>query len=935
MIKRNTIKFIIGLVLAAVFVVGTLIALYLKGLPYFVSHPKVIEYVEQAAKKYAGADLKIVSPKLHTSLTPTIGFDVENVTLKKKGKQLLLLDKFGTSISLSQLPIKKIVIKKLVAMNIYADVNGIEKLIPQQKEKKKTKLDWTVNIDEALLGVRNCEIIYMLNPDTQIHLKGQHIGVNNAEKSKRNVYFQLNADIKKAGNKVTIKLHDNKKVYFKDKKFHIDNCPISINNSNIFINAIADKKQNYNLKLYSYNFNINDVIDFLNTKIIENNTNEILAYFNDIKGKIDFDFTLSNKDFNGNINIKRLDFEVVPVDNIPITLTKGNIKIDSKEIKINNFEGFSDKNTTYKIDFNGSVKDYLKTMEMDIVGNAVAGNTFFKNHLSEMIKTPIELTGSANTRVTFKSKNNIMDIVWYFMLKPNNNIKLGGEFLPFEDQYRMLNSEMHIENMILDIKSLNYHMISTEELDTLRAKGEFKKPRQHRQKPIPIFRLKSSINLNNNNTMKYLEFEIPKPLQSELLNIILKQDLFKKGYIGGKIVVENMDKNSYLDGSLTMDRVLIPSQRIFVKSASLNASKNGLINIQSEGGFRRSKYKVTGAIQNKLTLPIIVKDLNMALEHLDAYKLLVSDAQNTQDPTITTDEGTYEVTDTADEFHIGNIIIEKCRLHLDNGEYKDLTFGNLDADLTLDKNSILDIKSNKFNFADGTSSLKVNSDLKNKKYNLVLGIREVDSNTISKALLDLDNEISGKASGILSLNTDENLKLNGTIKFMISNGAIEKIGLVEYILKFAALFRNPITMVSPAIFSDILNVPNGSFDKITGNLELGNNVIRRIKIKSYSSQLSTYITGRYNLENGDTSLRIYTRLSNKKKGVSGFLSKLSLNSLANRIPLSSRNDANYYKVELDELPQIEEEDKDCQIFLTRVEGNVGENNYISSLKKIK
>jgi hypothetical protein len=142
-------------------------------------------------------------------------------------------------------------------------------------------------------------------------------------------------------------------------------------------------------------------------------------------------------------------------------------------------------------------------------------------------------------------------------------------------------------------------------------------------------------------------------------------------------------------------------------------------------------------------------------------------------------------------------------------------------------------------------------------------------------------------------------------------------------------------MVSPAIFSDILNVPTGEFDKITGTLEIGNNIIKRIKIKSYASQLSTYITGRYNLENGDTSLRIYTRLSNKKKGFGGFLSKISLNALANRIPLSSRNDANYYRVELDELPLINDNDKDCQIFLTRVEGNVEQNNYISSLKKIK
>ncbi len=934
MIKNNALKLFIGIGVAAGFIACTVTAFYIKGLPYIVSHPKVIKFAEQTAKKYVGADLIIDSPILKTHFTPIIDFNVGKISLTKDNKQLFLLDKFGTTVSLAQIPIKKIIIKKLVANSIYVDVNEIEKLIPKQ-EGKKQKSEWAAEIDEALLGVRRCEVIYMLNSDTKIHLKGQHIGVNNAEKIKRNVYFQLAADITKKGNIVVVKLNDNKNVYFKDKKFHIENCPISINKSNIFINATADKKQNFNLKLYSNNFNINDIIDFLNTQVIENNVNEVLAYFNDIKGKIDFAFNLTNKTMNGDINVKRLDFKVIPVDNIPIALTKGNIKLDNKEVKINDFEGYTDNNPINKLDFKGTVKDYLKTMDMDIVGNAVARNAFFKNHLSKMIGTPIEMSGSANTKVTLKSKNNIMNIVWFFMLKPDNNIKLGGDFLPFGEQYRMLASEMHLENMILDIKSLNYHMISKEDLEALRAKGEFNKQRSQRQKPIPIFSLKSKVDLAHNNNMKYLEFEIPKPLPSELLNIILKQDLFKKGQIGGKIIVENMDKIPYLNGTLSMDKVIIPSQRLFVKSASLVASKNGLINIQSDGGFRRSKYKLTGAIENKILFPLVVKDLNLSLEQLDAYKLLVDDENNTQETTIATDSGNYEITDSTESFDIGNIIVEKCRFHLDNGSYKDLTFGNLDADLTLDKNSILDVKSNKFSLADGTSSLKVNCDLKNKKYNLALGIRDVESNIISKALLDLDGEISGKASGILSLNTDETLKLNGTMKFIINSGAIEKIGLVEYILKFAALFRNPITMVSPAIFSDILNVPTGEFDKITGTLEIGNNIIKRIKIKSYASQLSTYITGRYNLENGDTSLRIYTRLSNKKKGFGGFLSKISLNALANRIPLSSRNDANYYRVELDELPLINDNDKDCQIFLTRVEGNVEQNNYISSLKKIK
>ena len=179
------------------------------------------------------------------------------------------------------------------------------------------------------------------------------------------------------------------------------------------------------------------------------------------------------------------------------------------------------------------------------------------------------------------------------------------------------------------------------------------------------------------------------------------------------------------------------------------------------------------------------------------------------------------------------------------------------------------------------------------------------------------------------------MKLSGNIKFVIKDGTIEKIGLVEYVMKFAALFRNPVVMISPGMFSDIVNIPEGNFEKITGTLELNKNVVRRIKIKTYSPDLSTYIAGRYNLDNRDTSLRIYTKFSGSKKGIAGFFRNISLNALATRIPLSSRNDSNYYAAELSELPEINADEKDCQIFLTKVEGDVERNNYISTLKKIK
>ena len=930
-ISKKT-KYITVFSAAITLFVCLIFAVYLKLLPFCVSNPGTIEYIQKMVKESTGADLVIENPVLTTHFSPDLEFCVEKVYMSKEKQKLLDLNKFKLEVSLRKILFRNIVIKKLVARSIFVDVNGLEKLAPKPEKKKEQKNDWSFEVIDALLGVRECEIIYALNPETIIKLNGHRVGVNNAEKVKRNVYFQLFAKIFKKDKCVTLELKDNGRVYFKDKKFHIDNCPLSINNSNIFINLTADKKQNFDILLYSDNFNINDIIDFLNTQIVENNIQESLVYFNDLKGSADFKLNIKNNDINGKFELNKLSFKLKDVDNVPIILTKGVVDLTSKEVKLSGFEGYYDNNLQNKLDFEGTVKDYLNTMDSDIIGNARVRNDFFKKHLSKMAGVNLEIKGEAPTRIMLKSKNNIMDLVWLFMLKPGENIKVENDYLPFEDSLRLMESDMHFENMVLDIKALDYHMIPASELPDKNAP---RKKIDKKDKPQPIFRMSSSIDIAKNNFIKYVSFEFPKPMPSEMLNAVLRQEIFKKGKIEGKLYIDNSGKFPVLSGKMSMDRVLVPSQMTFIKEAVLTADGN-MIHLNALGGYRRAKFRFNGDVLNEIRFPIIVKDVNLSLEDIDALKVLeVFNNQNAAEDVITTDEGVISVNNSSEEFDIRNLIIEKCHFHLDKGSYKNIAFGNLDADLTLNKDGVIDIKSNRFDFAEGQSSLRTKLDLVNKKYNVKLGVLNVNSDILAEALLNLKREISGRAGGFLDLTTDDSMKLSGSIKFKVKNGTIEKIGLVEYLLKCASLFRNTISMINPLTVADIVTVPEGNFDNITGTIILKNNIATKINIKTSSPQLSNFIAGRYNIDNGDTSLRIYTKFSNANKGVFGFLRKVSLSSLASRMPMSSKNDENYYAVELSELPEIDADEKDCQVFLTKVEGDVVNNNYISSLKKIK
>ena len=904
-------------------------ALYLKVLPYAVSHPTFISFAEKMINKYAELDVSIIHPELKTSLSPVIEFKVDELSVSKKGASLLSVNNFDTIISFKEIFDKNIIIQKLGADYIFADINKLMALSQTKKEGQK-KAEWEYDFFDSLLYVKKSMFMYKVEPETYVTLKADDLRIDNTQKVLRYVHFNLTSDIRKDGKDLHFNFADRNAVFIKNKAIWVQNCYLIFNNSKIFFNVWADKKKNYKIEVFSNKIDVADVLTLIDSGIVENNLDEPLSYFKDLKGSFNFNVKLSNNDLKGIVNLNKISCKIVPLSNIPLLLQKGKIAMTKRDITLSDFNGYYNNKQANKVEMHGTVKDYLKSIDTDIVARAVVTNDFMLNYLSKMIGTRVELVGgSTKTKIDLKSKNNKIDILWLFGVKKGQDILVDGASLTPVNYIRGVKGDLHFENNLLNIKSIDYYIVP----------DSFTK--EQAQKVKPVVKLAGNIDFSKPEPfVKNLGFEIPRPLPSEFLNVLIGDKMFKKGKIAGKMEMINGANFPYLNGNLSMDEVFIPSQRVFVKHGEMTTT-DGMLNLVAQGGYRRSKFDFTGNLLNQIKFPIVVKHTNLTIDSVDVEKFIAS-ANNQSSEAITSEKfdvkPSGEAKDNDDNtptFDIGNFIVEDCVLHIKEGKYKDINFDDVKATLTLDKNSVLNMYSNRFAIAEGHSSAKVNCDLKKHKYNLKLGILDVNSDIIATTLLTLPREISGKASGLIELNTDDKMKLNGSVKFMIKDGTIQKVGLVEYILKFAALFRNPLVMISPSTFSDLVNIPEGNFDKITGTLSIRDNVVERMMIKSSAPQLSSFIVGRYDIEKSDATLRIYTKFSNRNKGFAGFLRNISLNSLANRIPLSSRNDSNYYSAEISQLPPIDAEEKDCQIFLTKVDGDVEHNNFISSLKKIK
>ncbi len=858
-------------------IIGAWFLFYLLLLPKLVASDFVVNSIKNIVNQQTGLSLTLEKPLLKTYITPKFGFSFENLELKKGDKELINVKDFSTQISFGKILAHEIRLDELRAKSLVIDGNNTLELIPQQETTQPMpETDWKVDIANA--------------------------------------------------------------------EMELENGLIKYNNSKVLLSSLING-QNVEITAKSNNFLVADIFDLVNTNLLIPDGKAMLAPLVKPSGAVSMDIRLNNNGISGKVNMKNAKACLKDLTNMPLVMPKGTITITPDQLAFSNFEGYYGKNSSNKIKIDGTIKDYYKTFDSNLTIDTIATNEFFSDYLAGLLGgTAIIINKNIPTRLIYKAINNEMNITWLTKIAKGVSFGVDDSPSPLDAYDRAIKGDFSLIGNKLDIKNINYYIAE----DIHKGMGKID--------PILVFDGQMDIATGE---LFNAGFRFGREMPSEFLNVFIGQKLFKGGTIKGDLHVAFENSIPKLDADMEIAKTRIPSQRLYIKDATLSTTHND-IKLSARGGFKRIRYDIAGVLKNELLTPIIVRDLDMNLDKVDVERLMSS--LNNQQPSSEVVPVAYTAPDEDDEdggrgsntqsenstdydadmekdddfmFDTNLIVIEDCTFRLKEGKYKNLNFGNIEANMTLDKNGIFNLQSNKFDIAEGISTLKVNCDLKTLKYYLRLGVKEVDADTFSTALLNLSKEISGKASGLIELNSDASMKLNGSIKFLVNNGTIGKIGLVEYLMKVASIFRNPVVMISPTTIMDLVNIPEGKFDRIYGELTMKDNVIERMNIESSSPTLSALIRGRYDLEKQDASLRIYTRFSNSHKGIAGFFRNFSLNALANKVKLQGRNDANYYASELADLPAIDAKEEDTQVFLTQVEGDVEHNNFLSSLKKIK
>ena len=180
MTKRRVISIInfIAVTTAILSVLAALpFVLYLKVLPWAVSNPKVISYVENIVEKAYYVNVDIEQPYIKTSMSPEVQLGVKGFKLSGNSSEVLSVKDLDLDLSFKDILSKKTVTINSVSLdNIYADVNKVLNLpFLKQEQKPQQPCEYSVDIFHSNLAVNNIDIVYSIDKSTNVILNTKGI----------------------------------------------------------------------------------------------------------------------------------------------------------------------------------------------------------------------------------------------------------------------------------------------------------------------------------------------------------------------------------------------------------------------------------------------------------------------------------------------------------------------------------------------------------------------------------------------------------------------------------------------------------------------------------------------------------------------------------------------------------------------------------------
>ena len=717
----------------------------------------------------------------------------------------------------------------------------------------------------------------------------------------------------------------NGKITMKNANVYVENVNADLLGSNLNINGDVKRVDTlnpiYNLDIFTEKFNLENINNVDKYDIIPNEAKSFINQFKDFKGFADFNVILKKNIIDSNIELFKPHF-VHKTTNIPFDFDDFTVNINSDKVSMDNVTAYIGD-----MPFFGNIKlsNIYKAPNLDSYFTTKLTDKFVQDYFPEDISKKIKLIGDINLSADVKGTQNNLNIKPKLTFYPDSDVIIEGIRLGETADTREFNGNIDVQQNKIDVKKLDYikYIVSQNNISyhVLFATGS------------------GIVNINKEkNTYQLQEATIKteKNLSAKLLNIFLKQPIFKQGSLNCdlKYTVDNNNKIAKITGKLDSRNLDIPLFDTVVKNIRLDA-KDDNIDINVFGFLNDSRFKVSSLIENNIYTTPKIQNLTISADTIDNDKILRSLAKARK--AMTTNNKIKNTDFSGIHLENGNIDIQKLLI-------KSLVAENVKGNFSIDENGIFSADNLKIDVGQGNIEGKLLYDLNDNEIQGDFELTNVDSNYVAETLFDGKNQVYGNASGKIILSTQGTTNeeiiqnMNGLIFFEIKDGRMPKLGSLEYLLRAGNIIKNGITGLTINSILQLLNlVKTGYFSKINGSCIIDNGIAKDIEIYSTGENMSLYIHGDYDISNTTANMEVLGKLSNRISTIFGSLGNTSLNTFFKLIPGISLLDFRRKDIieNVEKIPPFTNGDYESRVFQAIINGDINSSKYVQSFKWVK
>lgn len=838
-------------------------------LPSIINSKTAINKLQSIIHNKTGIETTITGLNLKISPVFTVALKIDSIDAKNNNVSVADIKNLSLKYKLLQ---KRLTL--ISANNIYIDGNCLKKFKKEGKKKKRGKFD--------LKKIPEVHILNLVYKSDEVNIQ-----IQNADTT--NDVIQIKMSVDTPFLKETLKLGDSGSLQIVENKLKANKFKITLGNSHLYLDGILfDKNKSSELYIDGEKLPVSEIMPaLLHFQKSKDPSKKFIENFKNFKGTVNVNLKLNKDGIWGTCVANNLGANAVWFD----------IPLYSKEA-VFNFRGKTVDSVAEGILGNEKFTHTLNITELGTPQKLVVGT--MSSTLTPKFNSVPNLTvlNSVNVNLVYKIKDRKPDVDYSIDIPVDSDLIYNSFYLGLRDSKRKIYANTLKDNNDLYLKEYKYsYFDSGKENVILFGNGLFMK---HVDKSNPDKFVPQYLTCHTNG---YAPISVTGSFGEKVRGGEFKGDLkydFKNNQVLG-----------------TFDIIKARHKAFKIDKAHI-VSKDGILNITSDGFFKGEKYSAELNAKNNIYGETLIYDMKLFLDKLifettpDAHKKGGKGGLNSK-------EFSRKVKDI-------DLTIDNWEILINEIKRESFVLKNVKLIGSLKKH-IFDFNMEDINFADGIIRAKGIYNFAQDTSNMTFEANNINSNKVAEMTLNLKGQIEGIASAKVELNAKDMFRfLNAHCMFTVKEGFLPRLGDTEFMIKNSKYKLSEITNID-------LSQKDLMKDDIKGSFNVNNTELKDIHITTWHELSAMLLEGDYEMEKQYADLQLFWHYSKEApKGVRIFGIPLGM---ILKVVFRPEHTKELYAPQLQQIPKINDTDKNSNYYRIHLKGDINNNKTTLELKEIK